>query len=93
MEGADSLPDVAVLWDIRVQPDVRHQGIGRQLLAFAEDHARSRGIEQMNVETQDINVAACHFYARAGYTIARIDRHAYMQFPDEAQLIWRKPLR
>lgn len=90
IEGAAARPQVAVLWDIRVHPNVRRQGVGRQLLAFAEEHARSRGIEWMKAETQDINVAACRFYARSGYVLTSVDRSAYARFPDETQLIWRK---
>ncbi|MBA3272342.1 MAG: GNAT family N-acetyltransferase [Chthoniobacterales bacterium] len=93
MEGAAARSNVAVLWDIRVHPDVRQQGLGRQLLSFAEDHARSRGTEWMKAETQDINVGACRFYARAGYTLMHVNRSAYAQFPDEAQLIWQKRLK
>lgn len=89
--GADR-PDVAVLWDIRVLPAGRRHGVGRRLIAFAEDEARKRGRRWMEVETQNVNVPACWFYAGAGYMVAAIDQHAYPDQPDEARLVWRKEL-
>ncbi len=97
LDSRDIEPDaeklgVALLWDLRVAPAHRRQGVGPALLAFAEAHARSRGCRAMNVETQDINVPACRLYKSAGYAIAEINRHAYPDFPDEVQLIWRRDL-
>jgi GNAT superfamily N-acetyltransferase len=92
IEGAAAEAGVALLWDIRVHPDCRHRGVGRRLLAFAEDHARATGMRRMKVETQNINVAACRFYAAAGYGLAGIDRFAYPDLPDEVQFIWQKDL-
>ena len=85
-------PDNAVLWDIRVHPAFRRRGVGRALLAFAESHARACGHRHMQIETQDINVPACRFYSRAGYTLTRINPHAYASLPDEVQLIWQRSL-
>ena len=84
--------DVALLWDLRVAPDCRRRGVGRALLAFAESHARANGRRGMAVETQDINVPACRFYASADYTLTHVNPRAYPNLPDEAQLIWQKDL-
>ena len=92
VEGAAAQPDTALLWDIRVRPEARRLGVGRRLIAFAEDFARGRGARRIEAETQNVNVAACHFYARAGYELAEIDRFAYPDLPDEVRLIWRKDL-
>jgi ribosomal protein S18 acetylase RimI-like enzyme len=88
----DASADTAVLWDIRVHPTFRTRGVGRALLSFAESHARARGQRRMQIETQDINVLACRFYASAGYVLTAIDPHAYPDLPDEVQLIWQKRL-
>ena len=83
--------DLAVLWDIRVHPDERGHGIGRALFRQAVDWARARGCHQFKVETQNVNVRACRFYARQGCQLGSIHRYAYAGCPDvahEAMLLW-----
>jgi ribosomal protein S18 acetylase RimI-like enzyme len=80
------------LWDLRVRPEVRSAGIGTDLYRAVEDWARNRGCRTLKVETQNINVPACRFYARMGCTLGAVDRFAYPDLPDEVQLIWRKEL-
>ena len=84
--------DLAVLWDIRVAPELRGQGVGSALFHAAEAWAAAKGCRQLKVETQNINLAACRFYARQGCTLGAIDRCAYREFPAEVQLIWYKEL-
>jgi ribosomal protein S18 acetylase RimI-like enzyme len=84
--------DEAVLWDIRVRPDQRNRGVGRQFLAFAEHRACSAGKRRLSVETQNNNVAACRLYAGAGFLLRSFDRFAYPMLPNEVQLIWSKEL-
>jgi GNAT superfamily N-acetyltransferase len=83
--------DLAVLWDIRVDPDLRRSGIGTRLFDFAADWARVRGCRQLKIETQNVNVPACRFYSKQGCDLGEIDRYAYAHHPDvarEAMLIW-----
>jgi GNAT superfamily N-acetyltransferase len=84
--------DLAVLWDIRVTPDARGQGVGSALFQAAEAWARTRGCRKLKVETQNINVPACTFYARQGCALSKVDRDAYPDLSDEIQLIWCKDL-
>ena len=84
--------DSAVLWDIRVSPDARGQGIGSALFQAAEVWAKARGCRQLKVETQNINVPACRFYARQGCVLAAVHRFTYPELPDEIQLLWHKDL-
>ncbi|HBC45716.1 MAG TPA: hypothetical protein DCZ43_01580 [candidate division Zixibacteria bacterium] len=84
--------DQAVLWDIRISPDWRGRGIGSALLAASERWAKVRGCRIFKIETQNINVAACKFYARQGYKLEKIQPNAYPELPDEIQLIWCKNL-
>jgi GNAT superfamily N-acetyltransferase len=89
LEGRE---DLAVLWDIRVSPEVRGQGVGSGLFRAVETWAKARGCKQLKVETQNINVPACKFYARQGCVLAAVDRFAYPEFPDESGLFWYKDL-
>lgn len=89
LEGRD---DLAVLWDLRVRPGARGRGVGRALFAAAEDWARGRGCRRLKVETQNINVPACRFYAAQGCTLGGLNRFAYPDLPHEVQLLWYKEL-
>ena len=84
--------DLAVLWDIRVAPEFRGQGVGSSLFRAAEEWATARGCRQLKVETQNINVVACRFYARQGCVLGAIHRLAYPELPHEVQLLWYKNL-
>lgn len=84
--------DLALLWDLRVAPELRGEGIGALLFAAVVEWADARGCRQLKVETQNINVPACRFYARQGCTLGVIHRFAYSQQPSEVQLLWYKDL-
>ncbi len=85
--------ETAVLWDIRVHTDYRRQRIGRQLFLAAVEYARERGQRRLEIETQNINVPACRFYAALDCELGTVRSYAYAGFPDEVQLIWYKNLR
>ena len=84
--------DLGVLWDLRVAPAERRQGVGHALFRAAEAWAVRRGAAWLKVETQNVNPAACRFYARQGCTLGAINRFAYPALPDETQLLWYKQL-
>ncbi|MBT2189358.1 GNAT family N-acetyltransferase [Sphingobium nicotianae] len=84
--------DLAVIWDLRVLATAREQGIGTRLIATAESWAKQHGCNEIRVETQNINLAACRCYARAGFRLIRANEDAYPEHPDETQLIWTKRL-
>ena len=84
--------DLALIWDLRVAPPRRGQGIGTILFRAAEAWALARGARWLKVETQNVNVAACRFYARQGCVLGALDRFAYPSLPDETQLLWYKRL-
>ena len=84
--------DLAVLWDLRVAPSARGIGAGSALFRAAGEWAMGKGCRHLKVETQNINLSACRFYARQGCTLGAIDRFAYPTLPDEIQLIWYKEL-
>jgi GNAT superfamily N-acetyltransferase len=83
--------DLAVLWDIRVHPDKRHNGIGSRLLARVADLAQSKGCKLLKIETQNVNVPGCRFYAKQGCELGAIHRYAYSASPavsHETMLLW-----
>jgi GNAT superfamily N-acetyltransferase len=89
LEGRD---DLAVLWDIRVAPAVRGQGVGSALLRAVEQWTLRRGSRWLEAETQDINVPACRFYARHGFVLEAVNPSAYPDLPKETRLLWYKRL-
>ena len=88
----DDRNDLAELWDLRVEPAMRGLGVGRSLFLAAEQWARERRCTQLQVETQNVNVSACHFYLRMGCELRGIDRFAYPDLPTEVRLLWLKYL-
>jgi len=90
LEGRD---DLAVLWDIRVLPSARRSGVGSALLKEAQMWARAKGCTTMKVETQNINTAACRFYARHGFVLRSANSDVYPDSPAEVQLLWYKDLQ
>jgi len=83
--------DLAVLWDIRVHPDFRRRDIGTQLFRYAANWSRKRGCKQLKIETQNVNVPACQFYAKQGCQLGEINRYGYVGHPHvahEIMLIW-----
>jgi GNAT superfamily N-acetyltransferase len=84
--------DLAALWDLRVHPDYRSQGVGSRLFEHAVQWAQEKNCRQLLVETQNVNVPACRFYARQGCVLGAINRYAYGDALDEVQLLWYRDL-
>jgi GNAT superfamily N-acetyltransferase len=88
----DGRGDTAVLWDLRVAPNVRGQQIGTALFRASERWAAQGAFTVLLAETQDINVAACRFYQSMGCALVAYEPKAYPEFPDETLLLWRRDL-
>lgn len=86
----DGRDDLTVLWDLRVHPDHRDRGVGHALFQHAAAWARARGCTQLKIETQNVNVRACRFYARQGCHLGAIARHFYREpeLAHEVMLLW-----
>lgn len=80
--------DLACLWDLRVHPRYRQKGIGHQLFTRALRWSKERKCRRLMVETQNINVPACRFYARQGCELGVINRYVYDESLNETQLLW-----
>lgn len=87
----DERNDLALLWDIRVADEYKHQGIGQKLFDLAVDWSKRQGLQQMKIECQNNNVPACKFYHKQGAVLCKIDEYAYyndLDIRNEIQLIW-----
>ena len=62
-----------------VSEDERHQGIGRKLLAAAEDWARSQGCMEMASDTWIDNEVFQRVHEALGYTV--VDRCVHYRRP------------
>lgn len=90
--GAGERADRAALWDLRVAPGARRRGVGSALFAAAARWCLERGWRDLEIETQDVNVPACRFYARQGCLLVAASPHAYPELPEETRLLWHKRL-
>lgn len=86
-----TMPDCA-LYDLRVAQSHRRFGVGRALFQHAFQWAKKQNSTTcMSIETQNINVNACRFYAAMGANLGDIDRNAYEndeRVKDEIRLNW-----
>jgi GNAT superfamily N-acetyltransferase len=93
--GVDMLEgrtDLAVLWDLRVDPVYRGKGIGSALFQAAEHWAVLHGCSELKIETQNNNVGAVRFYQKQGCELRQVIDQAYPDFPEEVMLLFYKPL-
>lgn len=61
---------------IAVYPQYQRKGIGKRLLGYMEDLARTLAIEEMVIHTAAINEAATHFFAKNGFIERKlVDRY------------------
>lgn len=54
-----------------VSPTVRRLGIASEMLRFAENECRRRGIRRIELSTSELQPAAVALYRRAGYRLVR----------------------
>ena len=80
--------DLAVLWDIRVRREYRRSGFGAHLFDKCAEWAKQKGCSRLKIETQDINVPACRFYAAKGCELRGIHHGIYFDCPYEVQFLW-----
>ena len=71
----------AVIEDMAVDPDLRGQGIGGQLLAMAQKRIRDRGVDWVFLESGLQNEDAHRFFERAGFAMTS---HVFARRLDQA---------
>jgi GNAT superfamily N-acetyltransferase len=69
LEQADQA--TAELRRMYVNPDARRHGVGRNMLAFAEDVARRNACRLMVLSTSELQPAAISLYRNCGYRLLR----------------------
>ena len=83
--------DLAALWDIRVDDDYKHRGIGQALFDMAVKWSKDQGFTQISIECQNNNLPAVRFYHKQGAVLSVVNEYAYYNEPEcrhEAQFIW-----
>lgn len=60
-------PDATLVWSVAVRPGGQSKGVGRRLLAFAEDRARAAGRARMRLYTSVKFLRNREIYRRFGY--------------------------
>ncbi|MGH3154362.1 MAG: GNAT family N-acetyltransferase [Streptosporangiaceae bacterium] len=64
-------PGYLLLENVAVLPAAQGHGIGARLLALAEDHARSLGLGEVRLYTNEAMTENLAYYPRHGYTETR----------------------
>lgn len=60
-------PGHLVIWSVAVLPTHQHQGLGRRLLAFAEQRARAQGFPEIRLFTNSLMTRNIALYRSLGY--------------------------
>jgi putative acetyltransferase len=72
--GLERISDEAMeLRRMYVHPSARRRGLARQMLQFAENECRRRGIKRLELSTAEIQQAALALYRNAGYRFVRVE--------------------
>lgn len=66
MSAADD--EILVIHTLAVHPDFQNCGVGRQLVEFAESHARQKKLKAIRFDTYVQNTPAQQLYERLGYS-------------------------
>jgi ribosomal protein S18 acetylase RimI-like enzyme len=83
-------PDEAEFRMLAVDPDHEGQGIGRALISYCEDRARSLGLHRLVLSVIVHNEKAARLYERLGFV--RAEHRDWRPVPDVHLLVWEKAL-
>ena len=64
-------PGYLLLENVAVLPTAQNRGIGTRLLGLAEEHARSLGLSEIRLYTNEAMTENLAYYARRGYVETR----------------------
>jgi ribosomal protein S18 acetylase RimI-like enzyme len=77
----------AWIYDVRVQPEFRRQGLGRKLLSQAENWAQKEGFSKIGLHVFGHNTIAINLYTSSGYTM----KNCYFQKEVTPETILKAP--
>jgi ribosomal protein S18 acetylase RimI-like enzyme len=78
--------------NVAVHPDQQGRGLGRQLMEFAEQHARNRQIQRLALYTNEVMTENQAIYAHLGYqTTSRRTENGYRRLYMEKTLLVSEP--
>jgi ribosomal protein S18 acetylase RimI-like enzyme len=80
-------PPALLVENVAVAPERQGQGLGRRLMAFAEEHARAAGLAEVVLYTNERMTENLRFYPALGFT--ETGRGVQDGF---ARVFYRKPL-
>jgi [ribosomal protein S18]-alanine N-acetyltransferase len=69
---------VAGIETINVDPAYRNHGVGRRLLATAENDVRDKGMKKIRLEVATTNHSAIKLYKNAGFTAISLLKNYYL---------------
>ena len=61
------------VWDIGIDPQFQRQGIGKQLIQYAEKRAKEWKCRAVVLECQSSNYPAIQFYLSCGFSLSGFD--------------------
>lgn len=82
--------DQAHINQFAVMPELRRQGLGRQLLEAVIAEAARLGATELTLEVRESNAAALELYRRAGFFRAGVRKNYYTNPVEHAFLLSRK---
>lgn len=75
-ETRQKLAHKSLIWGVFVEPAYRRTGVARRLMERAIEHARARGVEQVQLTVGAQNPRAQTLYCSLGFTIYGIEPRA-----------------
>ncbi|CAN5787408.1 hypothetical protein BH18ACT7_BH18ACT7_14710 [soil metagenome] len=84
-----AMPDTPVISNLGVAPAWRGRGVGRELVAAAEQRIRDRGYRQVSLAVGRDNDPAARLYARLGYVDTWLREVSRYDAPDASGTSYR----
>jgi len=74
--------------NLAVEPDSRHRGVARALLARALGDGFHLGVRRATLEVRRSNIAAQQLYGTFGFSVAGVRREYYSSPVEDALILW-----